>query len=483
MGSSGWIKQSFSPKNVAIAFCHIIQTLNMLLNQPDNTIARDNLMQHSRLLPEPKFVGRAKELNELQHFLKEALLGRGSTVFVAGEAGSGKTRLAKELLDEARTQGFLVFTGFCLSHVSAPYFPFIEALGPILQKKVAESNIEISGAIEIYEPLHFEYQKDYSFTAIIHKLFSLMANKPAILFIEDIHWADSASLSLLHYLSRSIDKEPITILATYRTEEIVSNVSHQNHLRETLRLMGREKLFSQINLSPLNTQDISILAQSMLGGKIRKSFAKQLSNQTNGNALFAVEAIRTMYNLGHLSKVKGEWNSGQNQTAFPTVYRDVILRRIESLEPIDRRILDVGSVVGTKFNPKLVAAALSMDFVEVLNALDNISKSSNLIANQDSIYQFNHSKTREMLYQEISQPLKLEYNLRIADELEKEKSIDVSTLAHHLQQAKSKERAVRYSLEAGKVALGNFSNLEAIDFFKYVHKNVQPNSHEFIDAL
>ncbi len=95
----------------------------------------------------------------------------------------------------------------------------------------------------------------------------LASTKPLVLFIEDLHWADSASLSLLHHLSRIISSERILILATYRSDEVTEMVEdHLNPLTDTLRLMSREDLFREIKLPSLNKANVKEATQLIEAG-------------------------------------------------------------------------------------------------------------------------------------------------------------------------------------------------------------------------
>ena len=152
--------------------------------------------------------------------------------------------------------------------------------------------------------------------------------------------------------------------------------------------------------------------------------------------------------------------------------KDVILRRLNMLNLEARDVLDAGSVVGDKFDAQLIGAVLDQSPVKVLSILNSISKTRSLVCCEQDWYRFDHPKTREVLYEEISLPLKKEYHLRVAEKLEALKSGNVAVtfgdLAYHYVNSGNKQKAIKYSLEAGKNALARFSNTEAIKHFNYV---------------
>ena len=438
-------------------------------------------------------MGREKELEELERCLDEALLGKGATVFISGEAGAGKTRLTTEFLNIAKKKQVTVLTGWCLSDVAVPYFPFIEAFDSYISNNederpsFADQQLSLktwlignqSQAKETLGNTYPEAWKDQAFRAVAKELLFLSTKKPLILVLEDIHWADSASLSLLHYLARQATSERILIIATFRSEELNAYVEgHPNPLSKELLLMGREDLYRELKLTNLTRDDVRRVAENMLGGLVHSDFEKKLAADTMGNPLFVVESLRMMHQQGSLSKTNGKWSLRVDNFEIPKKVKDVILRRLEALKSDQRLILNAASVVGEKFDPKLIAAVVSQDNVSVLITLNEIAKTTLMIHCDENCCRFDHAKSREMIYEEIPPLLRKEYHLRIAQRIEADQETDgfsINDLAFHYDQAGNKEKAVKYSLQAGQIALSRFSNVEAIKHFKYVLENISKN--------
>ena len=175
----------------------------------------------SKMLAEPVLVGRERELEELQKLLN-AVEGKGETVFISGEAGSGKTRLLKEFQKALDKKDVIVLTGWCLSEAPVPYFPFVEAFDSGLSDGKGENAITSSQGIslkswlvETNQPeaseksvgIQSQIWRDHAFYGVANELLFLSSKKPLVLALDDIHWADSASLSLLHYLARQLASE------------------------------------------------------------------------------------------------------------------------------------------------------------------------------------------------------------------------------------------------------------------------------------
>jgi len=261
-------------------------------------------------------VGRKRELEQLESFLDSALKGKGKTVFVSGEEGSGKTRLIRELLKVAPKKGAGVMTGWCLSDSAAPYFPFVEAfnnffasfdeeeLSAVVQPGTA---LSLAGATQMITKergitawltgttwaerarklgeVSPQVWKDQVYAGVAKTLHSISTEEPLVLFIEDLHWADSASLALLNYVARTVnDSERILVLATFRSEELTADVEGRPHpLAETMRLMRREDLFAEIKLASLDQGAVAELAENMVGGSLEPRLAEKLATESRGN--------------------------------------------------------------------------------------------------------------------------------------------------------------------------------------------------------
>ncbi len=452
----------------------------------------------TRILDEPILVGRESELEELQGFLESAVLGNGTTVFISGEAGSGKTRLSNEFLEVSRRKEVTILAGWCLSNAAVPYFPFVEAFDSYLSEG-KEDGLGLSSqqlglkswlmrTIKIEGDQRFEVSspqawKDQTFIAVTEELLNLSNNKPLILFIEDVHWADSASLALLHYLSRMIVSERILILATFRSEEIGFAVEGQpNSLAETLRLMGRENLFNEIKLGNLSQSEVTKIAESMLSGTIHQELAEKLAAGSQGNPLFVVESLRLLDEQGSFINAGGVWSISVDKLGTPTKVKDIILRRLSTLKFEQRRVLDAASVVGDKFDPELLESALDQDSLHILETLNAIARSNSLVCCEDNTFRFDHAKSRDVLYEEILPPLRQVYHLRIAEKIESNmkgfQSQSFGDLAFHYTRAGNKEKSIKYSLSAGEDALLRYSNLEAVKHFTYILQ-IAPQSEEF----
>jgi len=465
------------------------------------------------VLAEPALVGRERELGELQRHLDSAIEGKGKTVLISGEAGSGKSRLASEFLVSAKKRGVGVMAGWCLSEGTAPYFPFVEAFnayfarfdekqpaspqrGEAVQALSAERGIaawltgsetaDRKGKYGIVSP---EVWKDQVFAGVAKTLHSLSSRESIVLFIEDIHWADSASLALFHYVARVVnDSERVLLLGTFRSEELTVDAEGRPHLlAEVLRVMTREDLFSEIKLSSLDQASVSRMAENMIGGSLQPELAERLAAESRGNPLFVVESLRMLHERRSLVEEDNRWRLAVDEMGIPSKIRDIILRRLAVLKFPQRRVLDAASVIGEKFDVELLGAVLGQDTLEILETLNIIAQSTSLLCVDGEFYRFDHGKSRDTLYEEISVPLKRGYHARIAERMEKsgEKNgkLPFDDLAYHYAKAGNEKKAVKYALEAGRDALLKFSSSQAINHFIYVVQTLGEDPRRMEDRL
>ena len=452
----------------------------------------------------PKIVGRDKELDQLKELLHAAINGKGNIVLVSGEAGIGKTRLVKEFEVCAESLGVRVLEGRCLYESPTPFLPFREALRSIFQvsksdtlslqerkirKMIKESapHFEeavpivgqiLSGATVAYEKgvekrveLGSLFERDEGLEVISSLLGSISEKQPLLLFIDDLHLADTPSLSLLYYLARAVHNSKILVVGAYRPEEIAKTYEGTVHpLLDVMQRMSRDDLFQKIELNRLSQINCSDLISSMLGSDLG-DLAKLVYEETEGNPFFAIETLRLLMQQKVLIEKDGHWKLSKNVEDIeipPRVY-DVVVRRINTLKGEEREILDCASVVGEVFSSGMVEDVSSLDRIALLKLLNTIERRYHLIHSLEDGYRFDHSKIREVLYNEITPELKKEYHSMIARCMEdaNENGLEevVNELAYHYYRSGNAQKGISYLLKAGRDAREKWAAFEAVRFY------------------
>lgn len=449
-----------------------------------NTAALDRV-----LVTRSKLVGRGGELSDLRHRLEQALSGRGGMVLLGGEPGVGKTRLAEDVGAEAAAQGALVLTGHCVEAESAaPYAPFVElleqtarfvdparfrtALGddaaqvakiyPDLRKQFAD----IPSPIELPD----EQERRYLFNSVRDYLERACRLHPLVLVLDDLHWADEATLALLRHVAERLRGLPILVLGTYRDVGLDITPAFASTLEDILR----RRLGERLAIRRLGASDITELITAIVGQTIPAAFAAAVHNATEGNPFFVEEVVKHLAEEGRLLDAAGRLRVDVAITDLdvPAGVRLVVSRRLQRLSETSRKGLTAAAVVGRRFDAHLLERLDVGDADEVLDILEE-AEGAGLIGSGPAGYSFAHDLIRATLLAELSLPRRQRMHLRVADAMERHSASKLeeraADLAHHLSSAGANadpERTVRYLAIAGSRALDAVAFEEALVHFE-----------------
>jgi predicted ATPase len=270
---------------------------------------------------EPPLVGRDRERQRLRALLDEACAGHGSLVLVSGEAGIGKTTLVCDLIQQAGQQGALVLSGGCYDLTTTPpYGPWSEAIQGYqsgADQPHAPPRIDNADALQQVgsQMALFEKARRY-FT-------DLAKRQPLVIILEDLHWADPASLELLRYLARTLRDAAILLIATYRDDEI----TRRHELSQFLPLLIRESGARRIHLNRLNRLSVERLIADRYGlaRADHLRLAEHVRQRSGGNPFFAWEIVRGLENEQVLQLGATGWVLGNLEWAHvPPLLRQVL---------------------------------------------------------------------------------------------------------------------------------------------------------------
>jgi predicted ATPase len=270
-------------------------------------------------------VGREREQVVLRDRLAVALAGRGSLVLIGGEAGIGKTALAEALLRDAAEQGALVLVGRCYDLTETPpYGSWVEAFERLAAEHDRASLPAPLGNSEAVanQAVLFAQVRDF--------LAALAREQPLVLLLDDLHWADPASLDLLRSLARWVGTLPILVVVAYRADE----VTRRHPLSQLLPLLVREAPVARLALRPLDLQDVAALVATCypLPDPDAARLVAYLDRRAEGNPFFVGELLQALDEAGLLrppSGGEGLWALGDlAQARLPSLVRQVIDGRV-----------------------------------------------------------------------------------------------------------------------------------------------------------
>ncbi|HEU5266940.1 MAG TPA: LuxR C-terminal-related transcriptional regulator [Jatrophihabitans sp.] len=351
-------------------------------------------------------VEREADLAALSEYLEETGAGGGMLVLVSGEAGAGKSALVTAFLAEVTLP---VAAGFC-DGVSTP-----RPLGPV---------IEIAAQLEVDAAL----PRDELFAAILDEL----TRTSTVVLIEDVHWADDATGDFLLYVARRLERVPALLVATYRDEEVGSDLALTRLVGELGRLGGTRRL-------PVRPLSEPAVGELHAGSELDASEVYRL---TAGNAFFVTELLA----------------SGQHR---PASVRDVILARAAKLSASGRRALEVASQLGNRFHANLLIAASGEDADGVDGCVER-----GLLVRFGSELGFRHEVARATIADEIPPIRRAAVHRAILRVLDKERDVDVARLADHAAAANAADAAFRYGCAAGRRAAQLGSHRQAVQHYR-----------------
>jgi predicted ATPase len=412
-------------------------------------------------------VGRRRELEALERFLNAARAGQGGLVLLAGEAGSGKTRLAAEFADRAGRTEVKCLRGGCSEvELPVPYLPFIEAIGNQLDgADMVSLRASIGPAANHLARLFPQFgephqsrrlddqQKPLFFESIVILLEQMAKADGLLLVIEDIHWADTSSRELLAYLQRRERNAHTLVLASYRTDEL-----HRDHpLRPFLASWGRSGIVPRVDVGPLTKEEVHEMTSIILD-RVEKDMVDVLHARSEGNAFVVEELLREHLDHGGVAD------------HLPQTVRDAIKMRVDRLDQGPRRLLEVASVIGPRFNAITLAAVADQAQNKVLGMLDALVDHQLLAADPDiaGAYRFRHALTRDAIHGGLPLSERRHLHLTIAADLEQRPDANSLEICRHLLGAGRTEHAIPFGLRAATEAMNRYAYSEAAALFEEV---------------
>jgi DNA-binding CsgD family transcriptional regulator/tetratricopeptide (TPR) repeat protein len=402
----------------------------------------------------PVLVGRARVLEQLLD-----ICGRTpALVLVEGEAGVGKTRLVQELLARCERDGRRSFVGRCFE-LSEP-FP----LGPLLDAlrgvELPNSLPAVTGALrpfltELADRLPEPLPALGDTGAERHRLFRgllelLSAFGPGLLVVEDLHWADQATLDFLRFLVLQAPPE-LALVCTYRREDLASL------LRLDAQLPAGSTT-TRIVLEPLNPEAVRELVRAILDitgtTEVSEAFGEYLFQQTAGLPLAVEEVLLLLRQRQELVCQRGTWVRRQlDALSVPQRLRDAINERLGRLEPAARALVRAVAVLGFPADERLLARLTGLTELACGDALVESLASALLFEVGDGHYGFRHALARQAVEEAMPAPLRRRLHLRAARALESAGDKPLARLAHHYRAAGETSMWVRYAEAAANRAV------------------------------
>jgi DNA-binding CsgD family transcriptional regulator len=410
------------------------------------------------------FVDRRSELDLLQQCFQAAVDGTGALILAVGESGSGKSRLLREFCDSFSGRPVRCAVGQCHEYVHAPFAPIVEVLtslseadpsvlrgAPDLRATLANLMPEMREERTGAQP---ETDKLLQLNALTAALQRFGNERPAIIILEDLHWADSATLELLQFLNPRMAASRVLIAATLRAEEL----TRSHPLRSVIAKLEREPTTRRIQLAPLSLADVHELVfhAAPESESLPPRTIGAICAQAEGNPLYAEELLKTVIKSG----------SARTERRMPATLREAVLERYTALDDDERTILTHAAAFGRRFRAELLVQIADRPIEAIISALKRAIALSLVVeeSNGDVRFAFKHELTRQAIYDELLATEARLLHKKIAVALEAATAGDHTVeLAYHWRAAHEHQKAARYNGLAADRALSVFAYRDALD--------------------
>jgi len=418
------------------------------------------------------FVGRDRELAQLQQCLTQLAEGRGGTVLVEGEPGIGKTRLLRELLREARSRGLPLLATKCYEIERAmPYQPVIDLVSHALQRAGA-ADLGKLGAVSLAElkALAPEVGERYPelpalsgdfpearqarlSRAVGQLLDAALGPGPSLLVVDDLQWADEASVQVLHHLARQGAERARLAVFAYRDED----VDQDERLARLVDSLCREAAARRL---PLPRLDAAATAQ-LVAAMADAGLAERLHLETEGNPFFLVSMLQS------LSEGVAAAGASVRTGPLPEALRAAVRVRLAQVPKALRPVLETAAVLGRHFDFDTLLQVSGEAEVPLLDAVEALVRRRLLREQPDGgVYDFSHDKLREVVYGDIGGARRRLLHQTVAEALEDHGDAEahehIARLAEHYAGAQLWPKALQYLRRAGERSQALFAMRDAL---------------------
>jgi predicted ATPase len=428
------------------------------------------------------FVGRESEGRAIRRVIDRALTGQGSIVMLWDGPGVGKSRLAVEMAEYASRIGFRCSVGHCYERDEPPpYLPFAEIIEGNLGQAAslddyrgqmgpyAAEMAQIAPSLrrifpDLPQPLELPpaQQRGYLFQSFSEALARVARTHPQLFVLEDLHWADESTLSLLIHLANRIAQLPAVIIGTYRSGYSEGNPALVRTLEELIRMGVRPQ-----KLGGLSKDAVAQMLRGLSQREAPDTLVNAIFEESQGYPFFVEEVYRHLAEGGRLFDTAGQFRTELKieEDDVPENARLIISRRLERLDENEKRALAAAAVIGRSFSFQLLAAVSQIGMDELFNVIEKAQPMGIIVPSAEGPerpFTFRHELVRQTLLAGISAPRRQRLHARVAEAIErlnpdaaKERTGEI---IDHLLNAGSfvdRQKLVRWLILAGKSALGS----------------------------
>lgn len=438
--------------------------------------------------PKTSLVGRVREISVVSANLDWAASGTGRLVLISGEPGIGKSKLAGEVVKRVHAKGMAVLSGRCLDDEQAvPFLPFVEMLESIvdrasgaeeLRSLFGEQGGELTRLLPRLRTLVPDFlprtdlgpveARRYLFNSFCAFVLHIAQQSSALLLLEDLHWADGSTLSLLDHLIQRLRDAPVLVLGTYRDSEADMTPG----LRKYLEKLLRERTAAGLKLKPLLPEEVAEMLEGLSGQQPPPGVIETIFGESQGNAFLIEELFRYLQEEGRLYDSEGKFHPRLvvGERDAPPSVQLIVTRRLERLSAQTRQMLANAAVIGRSFDLDLVRASTEGDAEAILACMEEAEKAGfiSFVAERPKLrFEFAHELIRQAIIARLSVARHQAIHLKIAEALARMPASEgnLAELAQHYRRGGNCALAADYLHRAGVHARGRLMYTEAESYF------------------
>jgi DNA-binding winged helix-turn-helix (wHTH) protein len=455
-------------------------------------------------------VGRDRELQQLDDWLRQALSGTRRVVFVTGEAGIGKSTLIARFLDRVCLhEGVRVARSHCIEQggEGEAWLPVLDLLGCLCRGPGANGTVEVlaryapSWVLQMpalldearLRPLRRRARSETRARMLrefAEAIEALAADTGLVLVIDDLQWGDAATVELLSYLAQRSERARLLVVASYRPAQVALHVHPVQAIKRDLQIRGQ---CVELPVEPLTETDVSqYLTHRLAGARLSADLPSLIHRRTEGNALFMVSVVDHLVRCGVLVQQGDQWRLiSEIGAVVPETLQQFIAQQLEMLDADEVKLLEIASVAGMQFAAATVAACLKAEVNEVdercagLTSRDLFVRSRGIIEWPDGTvsgsYEFRHTLYQSALYDRLPEARRVHLHRAIGERMERAYGAEAGALlapalAEHFERARDRRRAIQYRRQAGEIALRRGTLDEALFHLRRALRLLAPNA-------
>ncbi len=419
----------------------------------------------------PALVGRESEFDVLTTQLDAAAAAKGRMLLIAGEAGVGKSAFAHEAQVRGYQRGFHTLYGITLdSDSNVPYAPFVSAVRSAFRGLAREQLRKLLVAtapdlVRIFPELggpgvsqDAELEQHRLALAFRDILAAFARERPLLLVVDDLHWADRSSLALLQHLAHEIRGERVLLVGTYRSDELPRG----HPLIRLVSNLERERLIAKIALKPISAEQTRELVYRALAVHDKRVAVSDelwdaIFARSAGNPFFTEELVKGLVDQGDLVRSeKNGWTQARpiGELHVPSTVRETVRARIEGLSADTKATLAAASAAGQRFDFEIVRVVRPLDEATLEKQLAELIEHQLIVEvdERGDSYEFRHALTRDVMYDDLLVRERKRVHRALASALADRRDVDSGLVAHHWLMAGEPTAAVPFLLDAGRRA-------------------------------